>query len=142
MSIARYMLSYYVKTRESYNPLKISPSNWLEYISKIRNISSRKAFNEFQSYIDPSLNPDSPIVLYKDTSERSIEIKSVMFHGNKLEPDSATVFFNATEKSRNDSVTTSWKAEMHFNMPDMINVFADHRIMEFIVTQYEVSQIS
>ncbi len=142
ISIARYMLTYYVKTRESYNPLKINPSNWFEYISKIRSISSRKAFNEFQSHIDPSVNPDSPIVLYKDSAERSIEVKNILFHGNQLEPDSATVIFDAIEKNRHDTLKTSWKAEIQFNMPDMNNVFEDHRIMEFIVTKYEAEQIS
>jgi len=141
VSIARYMLSYYVKSRESYNPLKISPSNWLEYISKIRNISSRKAFNEFQNYIDPSLNPDSPIVIYKDSVERSVEIKDVMFHGNHSQPDSATIIFDATEKTRTNSSTTSWRAEVEFNMPDMNTVFEDHRVMEFIVSRYKAEQI-
>ena len=140
-SIARYLISYYVKSRESYNPIKITPLNWNEYTSKLLSVSSRKVFNQFQNYMNPSSNPDSPILLYKDNTARDITIKNIIFNSSNGVPDKATIWFEAIERNRDGYITTSWKAEVQFNMPDMSLVFEDPELMEFMVTDYVVQPI-
>lgn len=120
ISIARYLVSYYVKLRESYNPTLLDESSWQSFFNQIQALSSRRVFSEFVRYMDTQSNPQSPVLLYRTTFERVInEIQIIFPEGDYNKPDTATVYFKAIARGRESSETKNWKAEITFDMSDM-----------------------
>lgn len=141
ISIARYLVNYYINAREGYNPLKIDTENWNKHLSRIQSLSSRRVFSQYQAWIDPAINPDSPIIIYKDNTERTIHITRVVFSTDITPPDSATAFFTATETNKDSTVTSNWAADVKFSMADTDMVLDNPSSMQFVITYYNTRLI-
>jgi type IV secretory pathway component VirB8 len=142
ISIARYMLGYYVKIREEYNPLKISQKDWDNKKARVEKLSSKRILSGYQDSIDPTINPDSPIILYKDNTERVITVDRIVFTGGELVPYEAEVYYTATETSRESRTSSRWISRLKFSMGDVEHTSSDSRDLQFIVTSYETTQLT
>jgi|GEM_PF-3769896 len=142
ISVGRYMVNYYITKREGYNPLKIDPENWAKHLSQIQSLSSRRVFSQYQAWVDPTINPDSPLITYKDNTERTIDIKDIIFDRNEAIPSSAVVMFTSTEKTRDSAISSNWSAEIKFSMADAGMAIEDPSDMQFVVTAYNATPIN
>lgn len=141
ISVARYFVSKYVELRESYNYLDFLDENKEAYLVKLQALSSRRSFKEYMEFMNPDDNPESPIVLYKNQIRRSIDIKSVSF--NKVEGylDSATIIFQATEKSKDSVHESTYRAEVRFSISNIEKVASKKERLMFFVTSYQIYKL-
>lgn len=136
ISVARYLVGKYVLLREEYKFAEQTGEAKVILEQKIRNLSSFKMFRNYLNYMDPDFNADSPLILYKNHTQRLIEIVRVNLTGNPFKPDSAEVDFKATEKGIFGESETTWKATMDFNMSDIEKIFKKQSRLSFVVTRY------
>lgn len=141
-SVARYLIDYYINMREGYNPLKIDVDSWNKRVSKVQSLSSRRVFNQYQEWVQPSLNPDSPIIRYKNTTERVVSIDEVQFLPGEGAPSGAKVFLSVVEKSKDYVLDSKWVVDMRFSMADIESVVDDPSNMQFVVTYYQAQLLS
>lgn len=142
ISVARYLSSKYVTFREGYNPNDfIELLNKEVLLKKIKALSSKKIFNDYQNFMNPDINPDSPIIFYKGHTQRIISIKNVEFKGHPFNPDYAIVTYEAYEKTKASNTKTQWKAEVDFMMSDIGQVFDKKVPLKFIVTRYRTYKL-
>ena len=121
ISISRYLLERYVKLRESYTNSLLQEQNWHEMLENVRRASSKKVFSEFVAYMDAYQNPDSPILKYRLSTERDIDILSVKFDKfiNEKNPISAIINFKATVISRDNSESKYKRAKINFRIGNL-----------------------
>ena len=103
---------------------------------KIRNLSSFKIFRNYLNYMDPDFNSDSPLISYKNHTQRIIKITKVELTGNPFRPDAAEVAFQAEERGVFGESVSTWKAEVDFNMSDIEKIFKKQSRLSFVVTRY------
>lgn len=142
VSIARYLTEQYVKVRENYSSGLLKQEAWVEMLNKIKMLSSRQVFAQFIKYIDTQENPDSPILKYRTTAERIIEIQSIKFNNYDSIPNLASVIFKASVKKNNKTTVTYYKADLNFDMSDMYIVQAQNMPMFFRVMSYNTYEIT
>jgi len=120
ISVARYLSSEYIKFRESYNFKNLENETSKTVLrNKIKSLSSRKVYNEYLDYIDPVKNPNSPIIIYKDTKEIEVQIDSVELMGQWDFPETAKITFSKIENDGDNKVVTKWNADISFTMLDL-----------------------
>jgi len=139
ISVSRYLLSQYVITRESYDYNMLNKESWERMLRRIRAMSSRKIFSNFVDYIDTSKNPESPVLRYKYNVKRIINIEKVVFPSNSYNPDTAKVYFTASEKGKDVDNTHRYIANIEFSMTDVDNVIDNDAPLQFTVTKYIVT---
>ena len=77
-AIAKYLLSIYVKDRESYNYSKGEISEVNLKFNRLKNTSSAAEYKKFQLLMSDS-NRDSPIYSFGKNIVRKVEVKSITF---------------------------------------------------------------
>ncbi len=143
ISIARYMLEYYISLRESYSPSLLNEIKWKNFFEQVQALSSRRVFSEFVRYMDTNTNQMSPVLLYRTNTIRVIsDIKIIFPEGNYNKPDMATVYFKSTEKGRETGETKEWKANIAFDMSDMYTEYPVQNNLHFIVIKYNITPIN
>lgn len=142
VSIARYFVTKYVTLREAYAPFDYSEENKPTLLSKVGALSTKKTFKEFEDYIDPDENPESPIALYKNQVRRTITINNVELISNNNVLEKAVVEFTATERSQSDAKNTKHKAEIDMLSSDITKVFEKKEELYFLVTKYKSYELS
>ncbi len=75
-AVAKKLVSYYVKEFESYDYRETSFDKVNEKFNKIRNLSSKKIYNEFQNMMS-SDNPSSPVNFIGKDIQKRVIINSV-----------------------------------------------------------------
>ncbi|MDZ5761099.1 VirB8/TrbF family protein [Lyticum sinuosum] len=104
VSVARYLISYYTKLREEYNPIiSTDSSSYNTYLNKVQKLSSRQVYNDFLNFIAPNSNPESPVLQYRDIITRKIRIKKVEFLPYLFKPDRAIIYY-FTENTLNNQI--------------------------------------
>lgn len=141
ISVARYFVSKYVDLRESYNYIDFLDENKESYLVKLQALSSRKSFREYMEFMNPDDNPESPIVLYKNQTRRSVAIETVSFNKVQGYLDSATVVFKTTEKSKDALTESRYRADVHFMISNIENVAAKKERLMFFVTSYQIYKL-
>ncbi len=142
VSVARYLSGKYVILREEY---RFSDQNGeLKSIreQKIRNFSSFKVFRGYLNLIDPDYNYNSPLIIYKNHTQRVIKVENVTLRGNSFRPDSAVVLFKSIEKGRGEEKISYHNAYLEFNMSDIEKIFKKESRLSFVVTNYKTERIS
>lgn len=142
ISVARYLASDYVKLREGYWSFDYLDENKDFLEKRIAALSSRRMYREYLNFIDPRLNPDSPLIKYKNQVQRNIAIKLVELSGAPGFPERAVITYTATERSAAGEVTTTHMAEMNFTLLDLEKEkkFGSNQI-GFTVTSYQTYQL-
>lgn len=141
VSIARYLAGYYVQIREEYRYENQFGENKDILYNKLESLSSHKVFRDYTNYMDPDFNPDSPLVLYKTNKVRTIRIQEVKFIGNQLNPDSAKITYEATERNNYGEQKSNWRAELDFNMDNTKSLDDKQSHLSFLVTRYRTYKL-
>lgn len=134
ISVARYLVSHYVKLRETYEPTFSENDKLTSHLEKIRKLSSRQVYSDFVSFVDPNSNPSSPILRYRDNVTRKIEIKKVHFTPYLSKPDGAIIEYAATEIINNTVVNTrDFAVEVIFD----VNIIKNLHKVDISVLSYK-----
>jgi type IV secretory pathway component VirB8 len=142
VSMAKYLCSYYVDLRESYNFENYSPENRKDTFLKVANLSTRKTYNDFEELNDPLKNPDAPVIIYKNSVKRNIEVTEIKTDTSTSTPNFMTVFYNIITKASDGSTTTEkYRAEINFNMTYMMNVINHNNDFSFLVIGYQTYKL-
>ncbi|MBS0236240.1 MAG: hypothetical protein JSS50_02750 [Proteobacteria bacterium] len=140
ISVARYLASKYVQDRESYNPYLLNSEEWDAKINRIRSMSTRGVYANYQYEVDPN-NPNSPQVIYKMQIKRDIIITDVKLKMLDNVPVSVAILYDAKENRSNGAILTKWQANLDLSMTDL-DAITDEKIkLQFAVTKYNVEQI-
>jgi len=95
-AIVKYLISIYIKDRESYNFSKASIEDVNTKINRIKNISSVVEFKNFQNFFSEE-NPQSPIQNFGKNIKKNVEIIDFKFIRKKVNTDNFSKlknFFN------------------------------------------------
>ena len=80
-AVAKYLVSFYVKTREGFDFSKAEVEDVNKKFNYIKNTSSESEFRNFQLVMDRE-NPESPINFFGQDVKKIINIESVRFIRN------------------------------------------------------------
>lgn len=142
ISVARYLASEYVKLREGYWSIDFAEDNKDFHDKRISALSSRRMYREYLNFIDPRLNPDSPLIKYKNQVQRNITIKSIKLSGAPGFPERAVITYEATERSSAGETSSTFMAEMNFTLLDLEKekMIGSNQI-GFTVTSYQTYKL-
>ena len=136
IAVAKYLITDYIKSREEYIHKNIDGEKLKRLLKKIKSSSAKTVLNEYVSYMSES-NTYSPLVRYKDHTDRLIEVKSISFLDNDQTSGKANVVFEATEKTNGGKKQTSmWEVEMSFRLPDVATIARTGAPLRFLVGYY------
>lgn len=134
-AVAESLGAKYVKARESYNVGRYR-ANYLF----LMNSSGKDIFDQYYNHINPSINKESPLVLYKGGGESVVNIISSEF-------DTKTNLINVkfSKKSYNklgSLISSSFlEADIDFYLSDYDFKKSTSGKIEFIVTKYDVKDL-
>lgn len=145
-AVARYLLKDYLKTREEYFPEIMQDKKKIKKIfRKIKITSIKKEFRKY-NFLMNRANIFSPLIRYKNDTTRTVKVQSVIFDNDDASTGRATIMFNDLvtvsnidnigEKKEADS--TSFKARIKFNLPDIVTIAKSGAPLRFVVSSYEV----
>ncbi len=154
-AIAKYMLSLYVKERESYDFSKAEAEEVNRKFNYIKTLSSAEEYRNFQLIMSPD-NPISPIKDFGYPITKNITVESVKFNRKEVHdfkdkimefisvelPSEAEVRFFSVVKTRLDSGVKEEKqrylAKIKFRFD---GVKKDERKINFTVSSYKLYNI-
>ncbi len=139
VSVARYLVEWYIHAREGYSEALSDESRWKETLEALLRMSSRKEFRDFISTMNIKTNPRSPVLNYYLT-RRDISDIEVIFPEHLPLPTVADATFRCVERGNAGEIVTFWKATVKFVMPSMIEVQRkEEKNFEFKVIGYKLS---
>lgn len=142
VSVARYLAQKYVEYREGYRPQNFSDDlNRQVLTDKLKSISSRRTFKEYQDFMNPDVNLQSPLIVYKNKTQRIITVTKIEMKGEVSRPDYATIYFTAVEKNAESETKTNWVSEVDFMMTDISKVSTKDIPFDFKVTKYSTKKL-
>ncbi len=142
ISVARYLVKKYIMIREGYRYGALSQSERGDRIMMIRANSSRKVFDQYVSYLSPSINPESPVLMYRYDTERIVGDVQISFNKDTERPSQAYAKFTVKEISINGEKYEDWEAKIRFSMNDIDDVITNDAEINFIITDYESLKLS
>ncbi len=134
-AVAKYLISDYVKSREEYIHQNVTADNLKKLLKKIKSSSAKPILNEYVSYMNEN-NPYSPLIRYKDHTNRFIKIKSLSFLDHDQTSGKAKVIFEATEESIGTIKKSTWEVAINFRLPDVATIARTGAPLRFIVGYY------
>jgi type IV secretory pathway component VirB8 len=131
-SLAKYLLTNYVITRESYNNEILTTQNEFVLANSFRDV-----YEEYAKQVDLA-NINSPIYRYQNNFTRKIDVVSIKSNGSY---DKVNIFFTAKVINYVNEVVESsqWRAEISFIMSDIEKEVSDK--LNFLVSEYKVEKI-
>lgn len=154
-AIAKYMLSIYIKERESYDFSKAETEEVNRKFNRVKNLSSSDEYRNFQLIMSPE-NPASPIKDFGYPVVKSVNIESVKFARKQVDsfkdklvefmssniPSEAEVRFSTITKTRTDTETKEEKlrylAKIKFRFE---GIKKDQKTINFVVSSYKLYTI-
>ena len=134
--LTEHLISNYVLGRESYDYSKLEAQK-----KRVKGSSSKQVYKRFIADLSIN-NPTSPILLYQQEIQRTVEILSVTLQSSDKSFDSALVKFKATlNNGRTGQKDTSiYSALIAFTISDINEISQTKTPMQFIVTEYNVQK--
>lgn len=133
-ALDRYWIAKYVRLREGY----FYPTVKRDY-KLVMLMSASTAAKEYKQYMNPTLNPNSPILKYRGSVEMSVEISSISFLGDHT----ALVRFEKTiDRKNGPSTTSSWVATLQYKYRPQRPMSMQERMknpLGFTVGRYRVT---
>ena len=136
-SVATYIVSKYVTFRESYDKDILDDNNFLNHVNRVKKLSSRRVYDEYEKYINMRTNSNSPVLKFKDELQREVSIQGIVIKklGHSYE---ASIKYKAlVSNGRDKGVVTNHKVKLEFVMSDLDNVIKDKVNLQFLVTKYK-----
>ncbi len=140
-SVVKYFASKYIIVRESYDYNDFLDENIYIVLNKVKSLSTHKIFREFEELIDPNINVNSPILLYKSSVKRVVDISDVKLKSVAGVLEGALVSFTAIELHKDKVIKDNYIAEIEFITPDLYAVFKENADFSFFVTSYKAKKI-
>jgi type IV secretory pathway component VirB8 len=122
-SFARYILKAFLKRIEDFDKQSIKPQNLENRLNFIKNLSSLKVFQEYFSVISIDENPNSPLLKYRYSNTRNIEIQKVEFNKWYVVPTFAKIYYTVYDTVDEKEQVTQKEAEFNFLMPTINKEF-------------------
>lgn len=145
VSVARYMIDRYVKLRERYDPMDYTEDSATAYQNRIYALSSRQMIDQYQAFINPETNPDSPILKYKNRIIRNVTIKSINLLPENGVTDSAEVIFDVmyyNKTTKEFSPKEEYQAMVKYIINNIDRVYSKEEKLYFAVTDYNTYKLS
>ncbi len=139
-AVARYLISDYVKTREEYIYKNITSENLRKNLKKIKASSSKEVLDEYAASINEN-NPSSPLVKYKNITNRLIEIKSIEFLDNDKTSGKAKIVFEASEETSAEVKKSLWETTINFRLPDVVAISKTGAPLRLLVGYYKTTPV-
>jgi len=144
-AVSTYLIKDYVKTREEYlyKEMLRKKDGKLKYnLRKIKSSSSKTVLNEYKGYMSDT-NPYSPVVRYKNHTDRTIEFKSFAFSDNTSETGKAYITFEAfvTKKGEKTKSEGMFEVTVHFRLPDIETIAKTGAPLRFLVKYYKAKPL-
>jgi len=152
LSLARYLVSDYVKMREAYQ-YDVTKLEW--QFNRVREVSDYGEFRRYRAQVS-SENPASPLSQYGRDAMRDVNIYSESFN-LEGEQKTATVYFVTQVKRGQQVQQNNWLANITFRMPEYVvdsetndvvfwnQIEKEYQLTEqidFKVLSYEVQEIT
>jgi type IV secretory pathway component VirB8 len=140
-TIAKYLIDDYIRSREEYFHKKVNAEKLRNLLKKMKFSSTKQVLNEYIGYMSET-NPYSPLMRYKDHTDRVIDIKSYSFSGSDQTSGKANVVFDAKEISNDGTVkTSSWQVVMSYRLPDIAVISKTGAPLRFVVGHYRAKPL-
>jgi type IV secretory pathway component VirB8 len=137
LSIARYLIINYLKTREEFDSNSLNPEKLNERLNYINNVSSLKVFQKYFKFINIDNNPESPLLKYRYKNSRIIVINDVEFLKNVNVPSYAKVSYKVRSLIDDKETSEEKVAEINFFMSEINKRFIDSKeSINFLITNY------
>lgn len=133
--ITKYMLSIYVRTRESYKF-----GNIKEQLEFVRNMTVPGEYEQYNLSMSIN-NPSSPLMLYQDANVKEVDIKDVKIVNADLQNGQAVVYFVSSLRNlaTNHIDSQDMVALMKFKIDNIENLLnSKTKKLSFIVTNYNL----
>ena len=138
LSIARYLIINYIKTREEFDSNSLDPGKLNERLNYINNISSLIVVQEYFKFINIDDNPESPLLKYRYKNSRIIEISNVEFLKKVTVPSYAKVSYRIRSLINGKEAIEEKVAEINFFMSEINKKFMDSKkSINFLITSYK-----
>ena len=137
LSIARYLITNYLKMREEFDSNSLNPEKLNERLNYINNVSSLIVFQKYFKFINIDNNPESPLLKYRYKNSRIIEINDVEFLKNVKIPSYAKVSYKVRSLIDDKETSEEKVAEINFFMSEINKRFIDSKeSLNFLITNY------
>jgi len=137
LSIARYLIINYLKTREEFDSNSLNPEKLNERLNYINNVSSLIVFQKYFKFINIDNNPESPLLKYRYKNSRIIVISDVEFLKNVNVPSYAKVSYKVRSLIDDKETSEEKVAEINFFMSEINKRFIDSKeSINFLITNY------
>lgn len=134
-SVASYLLSYYLMTREEYI---FKDYDYKKNLKRLKRYSSKNVLREYQNFTS-KFNPNSLLVKYKYHTNRLIEVNSVSFVKSYGSFKKAKVRFKSTEQSLGKKdVVQNWEALINFRLTNVDYISGNDVPLRFVINYYKV----
>ena len=136
--VATYLLSHYVKIRETYLPYYATNEGYQKLFEQVKAISSDQVLDRFSTSMNINSNPNSPIIRYKFSISRNIEIQGVKFMPYQERPNAAIVKYSAKE-IKNGTLISEYngRIKVFFSIGNVENMNLYKNGYPFLVYGYE-----
>ena len=141
-SVSRYLAEQYIFLRENYSYQDFDKQNRDSIFDAVRAVSSKRVFREYMDYIDPEVNTDSPILIYKNRAKRNIAIESTEMKSINGKLVGADIIFISRVKGGGYDTEEKYKAAVEFYLNDLDAIKHDGDKLEFLITKYETYKLS
>ena len=131
--VTEYLCAKYIKAREGY-----SSKNYVANYYFVSNCSSKEVFNKYFDTIDTK-NPESPLVIYKNTGRVDVEILSCTMNDHDI-----IIIFNKKNYGTDGNLVSQSKlqATMKIYLSNYDWSKSTNTKLDFIVTQYDVKNLT
>lgn len=132
ISIARFLLTNYVKERESYR-YDVVKLEW--QFNRVRSTSGEQEFKRYQDSLNPE-NPASPFTKYGRDATREVNIYNLNMNLD-MEPQRAAIYYTTTVKRGKETQKNNWVANITFRFPKLIVNQETNEVMQFNIEKNE-----
>ncbi len=126
ISLARFLLSNYVKERESYRYGTVKPE-W--QFNRVRSTSGEQEFKRYQQFMNPE-NPASPFTKYGRDAVREVNIYKLSMELSET-PQTATIYYTTSVKRGKQTQDNNWVANITFRFPKLSVNQETNEVMQF-----------
>ncbi len=137
-SAARYLVDRYIRLRENYDPQSYSEENKELLMQKIKALSSIELYYEYENFLNPESNNNSPILLYKNKFTRDINITKTSWFSDTMDGTGAEIEYDAivTNKLTGETSASSKKLKIKYLLSDLSQNLDKSAKFYFAVTDY------
>lgn len=141
ISIAKYMITNYLKKVEEFNANSVNPKELKKRLNFVKNLSSLKVFREYFKLIDMDENYNSPLLKYRYNNTRTIRVDKIAFDKGITALSSAKAYYTVYDKLDDRENIIKKSAEIKFLISIIDKDFIDSKkALTFLVTDFYSKQ--